>query len=424
MSSEPIIEINGLGKVYHLYRRPQDRLRRAVTGATHLHDEFWALRGLDLAVGRGESLGIIGRNGAGKSTLLQLICGTLTPSVGTVRVHGRIAAMLELGAGFHGEFTGRENIALNATLLGLTPEEIKHRLPAIAAFADIGDYLDQPVKHYSSGMYARLAFAVSAHVDADILVVDEILAVGDFTFQQKCMRFLHDFRRRGTLLFVSHDDGAVARLCDRALLLDHGVVRDYGEAREVTRRYRVLQSEQMTDGEGEFRHEGTLKALPVISATKSGFDAEAPGPADGSAEILDCGLYDAEGAVLGVVAGGEEVALRVRFRCGQAMARPVVGFALRDRLAQVLLGDETGAGETLSLEAGDTAQASFQFVLPYMASGSYAVELFVFDGARLAAHLQDAAVLSMQSRHISSGLANVAMQGVALSLDAAEGAGP
>jgi lipopolysaccharide transport system ATP-binding protein len=429
MSSDIVIEARDLGKAFHLYRRPQDRLRQILSPKARHFEEFWALRHLDLTVRRGETLGIIGRNGAGKSTLLQLICGTLKPSAGSVTVSGRIAAMLELGAGFNAEFTGRENVYLNASVLGLSRVEIQARFARIEAFAGLGPYIDQPVKRYSSGMYARLAFAVCAHVDADILVVDEILAVGDFEFQQKCMRFLHDFRRRGTLLFVSHDDAAVARLCNHALLLDRGAAREYGDAREITRRYRALQSEQMTDGAGSFRIEGSLKPVlaPPLAQRQSHdpardflFDPEMPGPAQGGGALLEAGFYDGNGAPLGVAAGGEEVRLQVRWRAEQAIGRPVVAFALRDRLAQILFGDDTASDAPTpppAMTQGQEAEAIFRFRLPYMASGSYAVEIFLFDGEVLLDNRHDATVLHMQSRHISGGLANLAMREVSLTLD-------
>ena len=217
---------------------------------------------------RGETLGVIGRNGAGKSTFLQLVCGTLRPSAGTVTVNGRVAAMLELGSGFNPLFTGRENVMLGAAVLGLSAGEIKARFAKIEAFADIGRFIDEPVRFYSSGMFARLAFAVCAHVDADILIVDEILAVGDTAFQQKCMRFLHRFRQQGTLLFVSHDSQAVVRLCDKVLWLDHGEVRDYGDAREMVRRYHVTQSEAMAQDSGSFRVGGRLKPIAAAAAAR------------------------------------------------------------------------------------------------------------------------------------------------------------
>lgn len=188
-------------------------------------------------VQKGETIGIIGRNGSGKSTLLQIICGTLTPSGGRVAINGRVAALLELGAGFNPEFTGRENVYMNAALLGLSKAQIEERLDAIFAFADIGGFVDQPVKTYSSGMYVRLAFAVIAHVDADVLVIDEALAVGDAFFTQKCMRFLRAFMERGTVLFVSHDTNAVVNLCTRVVWLDKGRVREIGPAKDVCDSY-------------------------------------------------------------------------------------------------------------------------------------------------------------------------------------------
>ena len=198
MSAEFAIRLAGVGKFYPMFTQPEDRLKQLlVRGKRRYYQEYWALQDVTLDILKGESVGIIGRNGAGKSTFLQLVCGTLRPSTGSIEVEGRIAAMLELGAGFNPEFTGQENVHLAAAVLGLSADLIKERYPSIAEFAGIGDFIDRPVKYYSSGMYARLAFAVAAHVDADILVVDEILAVGDAAFQQKCMRFIHAFREPG-----------------------------------------------------------------------------------------------------------------------------------------------------------------------------------------------------------------------------------
>ncbi len=223
MSSEPVIEVRGMGKVYPIYDKPHHRLMQMLLGGNRRwYREFEALRDINFSIQRGETVGIVGRNGSGKSTLLQIICGTLAPSTGEVRVRGRVAALLELGAGFNPEFTGRENVYLNGSVLGLTRSEIDRRFDEIAAFADIGEFIEQPVKSYSSGMAMRLAFSVMAHVDADILIIDEALAVGDAFFTQKCMRYLREFKERGTLLFVSHDSSAVTGLCERAVWLDRG----------------------------------------------------------------------------------------------------------------------------------------------------------------------------------------------------------
>ena len=228
MSSEIAIKVSGLSKCYHIYNKPSDRLLQMLTrGRRQYYREFWAVKDVSFEIKKGETVGIIGRNGCGKSTLLQMICGTLNPTSGSIETHGRIAALLELGSGFNPEFTGRENVHMNAAVLGLTKEEINSRFNDIIAFADIGDFVEQPVKTYSSGMMVRLAFAVIAHVDANILVIDEALAVGDAFFKQKCMRFLRDFMKSGTVLFVSHDTSSIKNLCNYAVWLEKGqVVRE------------------------------------------------------------------------------------------------------------------------------------------------------------------------------------------------------
>jgi lipopolysaccharide transport system ATP-binding protein len=229
MSSEPLpsdlsIRARGLSKAYRIFKAPEDRLKQMLFGRWRsFHHEFWALRDVDLDVHKGETVGLIGINGSGKSTLLQLICGTLTPTQGTVRVRGRIAALLELGAGFNPEFTGHDNVFINGAILGMTQKQMEARYNDIVKFADIGEFLDQPVKTYSSGMYARLAFAVAIHVDPEILMVDELLSVGDEAFQRKCFARIREIRNAGaTVLFVSHAAPTIVQLCDRAVLLDHG----------------------------------------------------------------------------------------------------------------------------------------------------------------------------------------------------------
>lgn len=219
-----VIRVNDLGKCYQIYDRPQDRLWQSLwRGRKTFFREFWALRAVSFAVKKGETVGIIGRNGSGKSTLLHLIAGTLSPSTGELAVNGRIAALLELGSGFNPEFTGRENVYMNAAILGLNHDEIDRRFDEIAAFADIGDFIEQPVKTYSSGMMIRLAFAVSVCVDPEILIVDEALAVGDELFQRKCYGRIQSLQQNGTaILFVSHAAGAILELCSRAILLDSG----------------------------------------------------------------------------------------------------------------------------------------------------------------------------------------------------------
>lgn len=244
------IKVESLSKSYHIYNQPQDRLKQSLysrfqrlVGApikTYFH-EFWALQNISFEVKKGETVGIIGRNGSGKSTLLQLICGTLTPTSGIVQTTGRIAALLELGSGFNPEFTGRENVYLNGAVLGLSQMEIDQRFADIAAFADIGEFIEQPVKTYSSGMVVRLAFAVQATIDPDILIVDEALAVGDEKFQRKCFARLEELKSKGAaILFVSHSGGQIIELCNSALLLEHGTRLMYAQPLKVVRAYQKM----------------------------------------------------------------------------------------------------------------------------------------------------------------------------------------
>jgi lipopolysaccharide transport system ATP-binding protein len=437
MSSEPVIQARGLGKAYPIYLRPEDRLKQLLWGRRRrYYHEYWAVKGIDLSVGRGETVGIIGRNGSGKSTLLQMICGTLTPSAGEVHVRGRVAAMLELGSGFNPEFTGRENVRLGAAVLGLDAREIESRFPAIADFADIGAFIDQPLKRYSSGMHARLAFAVCANVDADILVVDEVLSVGDAAFQQKCMRFLNRFRMHGTLLFVSHDTGAIVKLCDRALWLDQGQMRGLGPPKEMCRLYLVSQAEEATQDSTRFRlggrnaeslspetgEPGRLNfAQQPVETDDLNFEIDDEAEPQGGAEIESIGFFDPDRVCLRVVAGGEATELRIVCHANRSISHVAIAFVVRDRLGQVLFADDTyngSSGAERTISAGERFAATFDFLLPYLASGPYAIEAFVFErelqGFVLLQRQTGSDFLYVQSIHPSGGLANVAMRGVYL----------
>lgn len=250
MYSDTAIKVEGLSKCFQIYDTPRDRLKQFVLPRIrhafglkpkNFHREFWALRGVSFEIKRGETVGIVGRNGSGKSTLLQLICGTLSPTKGAIKANGRIAALLELGSGFNPEFTGRENVYLNGAILGLTTAEIDARFDEILAFADIGDFIDQPVKTFSSGMMVRLAFSVAINVDPQILIVDEALSVGDELFQRKCFSRIAAIRAAGaTILFVSHSGGTVVELCDRAILLDAGEQLAIGIPKAIVGQYQKL----------------------------------------------------------------------------------------------------------------------------------------------------------------------------------------
>jgi lipopolysaccharide transport system ATP-binding protein len=356
--------------------------------------EFWALRDVNFTARRGEMVGIIGRNGSGKSTLLQMMCGTLTPSAGTTEVKGRVAALLELGSGFNPEFTGRENVYLNGSVLGLTHAEIDDRIDDIIAFADIGDFLDQSVMTYSSGMSMRLAFSVIAHVDANVLIVDEALAVGDAYFQQKCMRWLRNFRERGTVLFCGHDIGAVMNLCDQAIWLDRGEVRAQGETKGVCESYLASIHEQSAgltpkpikksaskrQAQSPAKH-GTGSTSQLVQVME--FDPDSAAFGSGDATIVEVKMTRPDGGELGLIRGGEEVQVTVRVKANVGIERPIVGFHIKDRLGQWLIGENTYLpyrDAPLSLIAGVELQARFTFDLPLLRTGPYALVAAVASG--------------------------------------------
>lgn len=402
---QEVIGVRGVGKCYRMHERPIHRLWHALRGGENTAGkEFWALRDADFSIERGQTVGIIGRNGSGKSTLLQMIAGTLAPSEGTIKVQGRVAALLELGSGFNPEFTGRENVYLNATILGLRRDQIEARIESILAFADIGEFIDQPVRSYSSGMSVRLAFAVIAHVDAEILIIDEALAVGDAFFSQKCMRFLRDFQKRGTLLFVSHDAAAVVNLCERAIWLEHGRMRLQGAAAEVLEAYMAEQHvASRRDAEGaqvdistrkkrrsgedpaDFRRDQRLELGICNRITVFEFDPDNASAefGAGGAQIRDVVLEDENGAGLSLLEGGERVRLRVRVELLRTLEKLIIGFYVKDRLGQRLFGDNTFLSSLhapVGAEGGEWVEATFEFRVPIMPSGSYMVDVAVASG--------------------------------------------
>jgi lipopolysaccharide transport system ATP-binding protein len=409
MSSEAsnaalVIDVNGVGKAYHMYERPSHRLWQALAGKRKsYYKDFWALRGVSFSIRRGQTVGIVGRNGSGKSTLLQMIAGTLNPTEGSIQVNGRVAALLELGSGFNPEFTGRENVYLNATILGLRREQIEQRMESILAFADIGEFIDQPVRSYSSGMSVRLAFAVIAHVDADILIIDEALAVGDAFFSQKCMRFLRDFQKNGTLLFVSHDAAAVTNLCENAVWLENGRMRLSGTSQEVVEAYMTEQhvvgrreagaeeivvekkARKVAGDTPDFRRERLLEEGVCNRIALFEFDPDNVGQEFGTrgARIVDVAIRDSTGTPMGLVEGGELVSLQISVKLEQNLDNLIVGFYVKDRLGQRLFGDNSyfACKDTpVGGAAGQTVLATFQFRMPVMPSGSYMIDAAVAAG--------------------------------------------
>lgn len=275
MHSDIAIKVEHLSKCFQIYDRPRDRLKQMLArNRKQYFREFWALRDVSFEIKRGETVGIVGRNGSGKSTLLQIICGTLTPTKGGVQTYGRIAALLELGSGFNPEFNGRENVYMNAAVLGLDQDEIDARFDEIVAFADIGDFIEQPVKTYSSGMMVRLAFAVAINVDPEILIVDEALSVGDELFQRKCFSRIEAIRAQGaTILFVSHSGGTVVDLCDRAILMDAGESLAIGAPKQIVGWYQKLmyaEPEKQAAMRERMRHSNLPAAVPVEDTGEGG----------------------------------------------------------------------------------------------------------------------------------------------------------
>nr|WP_320115705.1 ABC transporter ATP-binding protein [uncultured Desulfuromonas sp.] len=447
MSSEVAISVTDVSKCYQVYATPRDRLKQfilprlqALLGRhrRQYYREFWALRDISFTIKKGETVGIIGRNGAGKSTLLQMICGTLTPTHGDIKTNGRVAALLELGSGFNPEFSGRENVYLNASILGLSQTEIDQRFDDIIAFADIGDFIDQPVKNYSSGMMVRLAFAVIAHVDADILVIDEALAVGDAFFTHKCMRFLRQFMKTGTILFVSHDTSSVRNLCRDALWLEKGQVVQFDKSKIVCENYLEAFYEEQQGKSTTTR----IKKMPETSGPVSlkdqradfintsnlrndielfDFDPDAPSFGKGAARVTAVRFLDKDRNPLSWIVGGEEVYLQVEVYADKTLRSPIIGFYVKDRLGQTLFGDNTWLtymDSPVQCVAGEFLTAEFGFYMPRLLAGDYSITVAVADGNQ-DDHVQhhwihDALFFKSESTSVAGGLIGLPMNRIKL----------
>lgn len=425
-SDELTVSAESLGKRYDIYATPADRLKQmllprlgrlAGRQTRAYYEEFWALRDVSFSVRRGETVGIVGRNGSGKSTLLQMICGTLHPTEGSVNTRGRIAALLELGAGFNPEFTGEENIYLSGLLYGIPEKELRKRFDSILDFAEIGDFIRQPVKTYSSGMYVRLAFAVAAHVDADTLIIDEALSVGDVRFTQKCMRFLRDFQKRGTLLFVSHDTSAVTNLCNRAVWLDGGHLLMDGTAREVVEGYLAAQHAADRAAAGEKVQLRSIKRTSGSSGSVQSVSTSLPPDVKdprqdmlnaqgarnrvttfefdpqkidrefgaGAARIVNVRMLGEEGTEQSLMQGGEAVELIIDAVANAPLHAPIFGFHVKDRLGQQLFGDNTYLSyhdRPMSFAAGANMQARFRFRMPVLPNGDYSIDVALATGSQ------------------------------------------
>ncbi|MBV6632691.1 MAG: ABC transporter ATP-binding protein [Alphaproteobacteria bacterium] len=414
--SDVVIEAKGLAKAYRIYKRPEDRLLQAIFRRKQLFTQFEALKGVDFEIKRGEAIGVMGRNGSGKSTLLQLLAGTLTPTGGTCQVHGRIAALLELGAGFNPDFTGEENIYLNAAVLGLSREEIDAKYAEIVEFSEIGDFLDRPVKTYSTGMYMRLAFAVAIAVEPEVLIVDEALSVGDEAFQRKCFTYLHGLLEKGsTLLFVSHAAVSVVELCSRALLLHQGELVLDDSPRRVVQYYQRLLYDRGTDNAAlieEIRAQAAREAAapqpepePEQAAVEpEQVDPNAPEPyydpgfisstmneyVPNGGRISDPHITTPGGKRVNHLIHGQRYTYRFRVDFDEANEGVQFGMYIRTKRG-IDLGGSPSHGpdeEKLTVKPGDLIEVRFDFVCS-MLTGTYFINAgcsAMKDGTRTSVH--------------------------------------
>ena len=382
-----MIRVARVSKSYQLYRKPEHRfLQSLFRGKRRFYQEFHALTDVSFEVARGETLGIIGRNGSGKSTLLEIIAGTLTATAGAVEVRGRTSAILELGAGFNPEFTGRENVVLSTAVHGMTRQETESRMDEIIRFSDIGEYIDQPVKTYSSGMYARLAFSVAIHVNPDVLIIDEALAVGDAKFQAQCFRKFDEFKRKGvSILFVSHSADQIVRHCSRALLLDQGRMVTLGEPKDVVAHYLELLFGVATPQPRAPQRSGAgLASAAPMAAVFEGASAGGADAGEGDAfarrptynrlehrwgngrgRLLDYRLIDSNGREAVSFSTGDDVALVVKFMCTEEVRRPILGLTVKTPDGIEVAGsnsrDAVLGEQFVPRRSGEVAYARFEF---------------------------------------------------------------
>lgn len=404
MSSDLAIRVTNLSKCYQIYENPRDRLKQFVfpkvkralgRESSNYYREFWALQDVSFEVKRGETVGIIGKNGSGKSTLLQMICGTLSPTIGSLITHGRIAALLELGSGFNPEFTGRENIYMNGTVMGLTQEDITARFNDIAAFAEIGLFIEQPVKTYSSGMFARLAFACAIHVDPEILIVDEALSVGDAQFQARCMSKMKQITESGcTVLFVSHDTSSVKNFCQKAIYLESGNIKASGPAGLVVDSYLHDVREAMISEnaryalEADIRDRAMARTLTPAQQTQgaptffvdSTFDERMQlfRQGTGAARVRAVQLLDDDGQAVQLALFRQRARLRIHIEFLEDVQGVFVGYYIRDHKHVELIGsgNTIEANELMSGRSGDKMVVEFSTELALQA-GVYNIAVVV-----------------------------------------------
>lgn len=379
------VEFSHISKSYSIYAAPGDRLKELMTlNRRQFHTDYWALRDVSFEVKRGETFCVVGENGSGKSTLLQICAGVLEPTSGTFAVNGRVSALLELGSGFNPEFSGRENVYLNGAILGFSNKEMDRRFSEIEEFAEIGDFMNQPVKTYSSGMVVRLAFSVAIHVDPEVLLVDEALAVGDIYFRQRCMRKVHELRARGiTILFVSHATGDIKALGDRAIWLDHGNVRGIGKADLIVMQYLAAMSEKDTKyvAHDALIHPDHLYDSPAeIEHHIPNVDHRF---GDGRAEILGIAVHDSAGGKIQTLEPNTTIIVRISFRANSNLDYPIAGFMFRNHLGVDFAGTNTARErhQLPPMAAGDLCTVDFHLDLPALYPSTFSFSPAIANGS-------------------------------------------
>jgi lipopolysaccharide transport system ATP-binding protein len=404
--SEVAISLTNVSKSYKRYSRPVDRLKEILLPSRSRAEVFWALQDVNLEIAQGQTLGIVGQNGSGKSTLLQIIAGTLTPTTGEVRVRGRVSALLELGSGFNPEFTGRQNVFFNGQILGLSKREITEKFDRIAAFADIGDFLDRPLKTYSSGMAVRLAFAVAAHIDPKILIVDEALAVGDAKFQVRCMKKIRQLQAEGvTLLLVSHDLSSIKFLCDRAILLDRGILLEQGTPKYVIDRYiAILSTEKNLDS---IQLKSADNSVDNLSLTPHPNHYELNRHGNGSVIINSAKIVDLlNNDLKGKVQTGSLFRIMVELVVHKVIDDCVVGFAIRTLTGIVVYGSNTNllATQFPQIEKGQKLNICFDIPC-YLNKGIYGLSIATHSGSGISYDwIDDVTILEVINSNACDGL--------------------
>lgn len=384
------INVDNVSKIYRLYNKPSDRLKEALGfSKKKLYQEHYALNNVSFEVRKGETVGIIGTNGSGKSTILKIITGVLNPTQGNVSIQGRISALLELGAGFNMEYTGIENIYLNGTMMGFSEEEINAKMDDILSFADIGDFVHQPVKTYSSGMFVRLAFAVAINIDPEILIVDEALSVGDVFFQAKCYRKFEEFKKKGkTILFVSHDLSAISKYCDRAILLNQGVKLGEGSPKDMIDAYKqVLVGQYETPKAGvdvpDLTADGDVRAAldkqkKKQEAARMGVNPETLEYGTKQAEIVSYYITDKNDVQTTAILKGDEFTMHMKVKIGQDLPAPIFAFSIKNIKGVEITGTNTMFEKTFleSVKAGQVLEITFRQKMR-LQGGDYLISLGV-----------------------------------------------